>query len=285
MMFLQRTARRCAPLSRSFTAAASATANPSTQQDPSQIILTNALRHVQTTGWSVESLGSGARDAGYPSVAHGMFPRGPIELVEYFMDDVQRQVQDKLALETEDLPVTDRLKRGIQLRLQILAPFIGVWPQAMALGALPQNAPTTVKKLAEMVDDIWVYAGDRSTDMSWYTKRAVLTGVYTSTELFMLTDQSPNYEETWRFLDRRIEEAVALGDVPNNVQDVAGMMSIGIQSLLSTAAALAGPLTHQVVSQVGHQLPNPLSAIPTSKAPLPPVTPPAAPKPTKHPEL
>ncbi|RHY15575.1 hypothetical protein DYB25_001946 [Aphanomyces astaci] len=238
---------------------------------------------VTRTIWSVDSLGSGARDAGYPSVAHGMFPRGPIELVEYFMDDLQHKVQDKLAAETIDLPVTDRLKRGIRFRLELLAPYISVWPQAMALGALPQNAPTTVKKLAEMVDDIWVYAGDRSTDVSWYTKRAVLTGVYTATELFMLTDQSPNHEDTWRFLDRRIEEAIALGDIPNNAQDVAGMLSIGIQSLLSTAAALAGPLTTQVVQQVGQHVPNPLTAFPSTAFPFQtpssstPVAPTAAP--------
>ncbi|KAG9413682.1 Ubiquinone biosynthesis protein coq9, mitochondrial [Aphanomyces cochlioides] len=301
-MFLQRSIRRIGLSSRAFTSAASAATplEPPKQQDPSQVILTHGLRHVNTSGWTLESLGNGARDAGFPSVAHGMFPRGPIELVEYFMDDVQRQVQDKLAAETEDLPVTDRLKRGIKFRLEILAPYLSMWPQAMALGALPQNAPTTVKKLAEMIDDIWVYAGDRSTDMSWYTKRAVLTGVYTSTELFMLTDQSPNHEETWRFLDRRIEEAIALGELPNNAQDVAGMLSIGVQSLLSTAAALAGPLTHQVVTQVSQHVPNPLSAIPNPiVSPPPPVSTPVSPhvttpasttastpaKPTKYPEL
>ena len=32
-----------------------------------------------------------------------------------------------------------------------------------------------------MVDDIWYWAGDRSTDFNWYTKRALLAGIYTST--------------------------------------------------------------------------------------------------------
>ncbi|OQS07130.1 ubiquinone biosynthesis protein COQ9 [Thraustotheca clavata] len=248
-------------------------------EDPSVTILSNALRHVQSTGWSIESLGQGARDAGFPSIAHGMFPRGPIELVEFFMDDWQRQVQVKLAAEpldeNNDFVATDRLKRGVQIRLQLLAPYLHVWPQAMALGALPQNAPTTMRKLAQMADDIWFFAGDRSTDISWYTKRAVLTGIYTATELFMLTDTSENFEETWKFLDRRVEEAIALGDLPHNVGDIAGMMSIGLQSLLSTAAALAGPLSSQVVAQVANQVPNPLSSIPTMTAsrPAAPVAP------------
>ncbi|OQR84315.1 ubiquinone biosynthesis protein COQ9 [Achlya hypogyna] len=252
--------------------------------DPSQTILTNAMKHVQTSGWTIEALGQGARDAGFPSIAHGMFPRGPIELVDFFMDDWQAKMQAALAAEpidaTSEYVATDRLKRGVQIRLQLLAPYLHVWPQAMALGALPQNAPTTMKKLAQAADDIWFFAGDRSTDLSWYTKRALLTGIYAATELFMLTDASPNYEETWKFLDRRVEEAIALGDLPQNAGDIAGMVSIGLQSLLSTTAALAGPLSSQVVAQVVQQVPNPLSAIPTMTAPRPPVqTAPMDPKP------
>ena len=88
----------------------------------------------------------------------------------------------------------------------------------MALGALPQNASNTVKSLATLVDDIWYAAGDLSTDGSWYMKRAVLTGVYVSTELFMLTDKSEGYQATWDFLDERLHEAAGLGDVPENVR-------------------------------------------------------------------
>lgn len=53
------------------------------------------------------------------------------------------------------------------------------------------NAATALKQRAILMDDIWHAAGDRSTDMDWYTKRALLGGVYTATELYMLTDYSP----------------------------------------------------------------------------------------------
>lgn len=62
------------------------------------------------------------------------------------------------------------------------------------LQAHPMNAATALKQRAVLMDDIWHAAGDRSTDMDWYTKRALLGGVYTATELYMLTDYSPgNY--------------------------------------------------------------------------------------------
>lgn len=38
--------------------------------------------------------------------------------------------------------------------------------QALGILLLPQNIPTSLKLLTTMVDDIWHYAGDQSTDVS-----------------------------------------------------------------------------------------------------------------------
>ena len=51
----------------------------------------------------------------------------------------------------------------------------------MALKAFPANTPSALQTLTLMVDDMWYWAGDRSTDFSWYTKRALLTSIYVST--------------------------------------------------------------------------------------------------------
>jgi ubiquinone biosynthesis protein COQ9 len=60
-------------------------------------------------------------------------------------------------------------------------PILHYWPQALSLMTMPQNAPTTLQQLSELVDEMWFLAGDRSTGMNWYSKRALLAGVYTST--------------------------------------------------------------------------------------------------------
>ena len=75
-----------------------------------------------------------------------------------------------------------------------------------------------------MLDDIWHYAGDRSTDFNWYTKRGILAAVYCSTgrwacacchgyirffptpELYMTQDNSVDFQDTWSFMARRFED-------------------------------------------------------------------------------
>lgn len=63
----------------------------------------------------------------------------------------------------------------------MLIPYMEKWPQAMAIKAFPYNVPSALENLALMVDDVWYYSGDRSTDFNWYTKRGLLALVYSST--------------------------------------------------------------------------------------------------------
>jgi ubiquinone biosynthesis protein COQ9 len=59
-------------------------------------------------------------------------------------------------------------------------------------------------------DEIWEALGDTSDDINWYTKRATLSGVYSSTVLYWLGDDSPDHSATWAFLDRRIDDVMQI---------------------------------------------------------------------------
>lgn len=52
---------------------------------------------------------------------------------------------------------------------------------------------------------------------NWYTRRAVLTGIYNTTELVMMQDSSPDFEETWRFLENRVADAMNMGNTADQV--------------------------------------------------------------------
>lgn len=53
------------------------------------------------------------------------------------------------------------------------------------------NVPTSFKQRAMLVDEIWHAVGDEASDIDWYVKRTILGGIYSSTEVYMLTDSSP----------------------------------------------------------------------------------------------
>ena len=61
--------------------------------------------------------------------------------------------------------------------------------------------------------------GDTSDDLNWYSKRAILSGVYGSTVLYWLGDASEGHAATWAFLDRRIEDVMRFEKFKSGVKD------------------------------------------------------------------
>lgn len=83
--------------------------------------------------------------------------------------------------------------------------------KALAVMAQPSYVPASLKELAMLSDEMWYLAGDKAVDSSWYTKRASLSMVYSTSELFMTNDKSPGFVDTRKFLDRRLEEVTTVG--------------------------------------------------------------------------
>ncbi|CAL9768653.1 unnamed protein product [Musa acuminata subsp. burmannicoides] len=183
-------------------------------------VLRAALPHVVRMGWSESAMIAGARDAGVSPAIVGSIPRKEAALVEFFMDDCLQKLIDKVESgdELKDLILSNRLGKLIRIRLKMQAPYISKWPQALSIQAQPANLPTSFKQRAELVDEIWHAAGDSGSDIDWYVKRTVLGGIYSTTEVYMVTDHSLEFQDTWRFLDRCIKDAF---DFQKTVQEAA----------------------------------------------------------------
>ena len=211
-------------------------------------ILENALQYVPQFGWTVEALAAGAEEEGLPPVAHGVISRGPVELVEHFSStstahaiSEAREYFDEAQKADQHLGMTDKIKFATRKRLEMIVPHTDSWPQAMALGALPQNAPSTMKSIGDTIDSIWTACGDYSdsSSTSYYTKRGMLSGIYISTEMYMLTDTSKDFKDTWDFLDRQIDTVISLSADIRHIPQVTGTVNNGLTSLFSTVASMA----------------------------------------------
>ena len=78
-----------------------------------------------------------------------------------------------------------------------------------------------------------------SRDVNWYTKRATLSAVYSTTVLYWLGDDSIEHEETWAFLDRRIENVMQFEKVKGQMRDQKSLQTLfaGPAKLLSKIRA------------------------------------------------
>jgi len=174
------------------------------------------MLHVERLGWTEAALRAGAQDLGLSPAAAGMAQRGAAELVEHHVRSLNREFARRFAgaaPELRALPTPLQLSRALRARLEMNIPHIGNWPQALALMSRPSNSPAAAALLTELVDDVWHMVGDRSVDTTWYTKRGALAAVYVAMDLYMLTDTSPGFSDTWEALERRIADMETAGDL------------------------------------------------------------------------
>ncbi|KAJ8398677.1 hypothetical protein AAFF_G00422050 [Aldrovandia affinis] len=211
-------------------------------------ILTAALDFVPQHGWSVEAISAGAETLGLSSASTGMFTNGAGDLVLHFITQCNTQLTESLAEEhnqvqlgqAEPKEMAQFLRDAVETRLRMLIPYIETWPQAMSILLLPHNIPDSLKHLSTLIDDIWYYAGDRSTDLNWYTRRAALTGIVNTTELVMLQDSSHDFQDTWAFLDNRIQDIMNMASTAKKVQSSGEAVVQGLMGAAVTLKNLTG---------------------------------------------
>jgi ubiquinone biosynthesis protein COQ9 len=204
-----------------------------TQTDPKTQLLTAALPHVPFDGWSEATFQAAIDDTELePGVAQTACPRGAVDLALAYHEAGDAQMRSRLA-ETDlpELRFRDRIAMAVRLRLDVVEDKELV-RRGMALFALPVYAADGAKAIWGTCDHIWTALGDKSEDINWYTKRATLSGVYGSTVLYWLGDDSPDHFKTWEFLDRRIDDVMQFEKFKAQARD---------NKLLSSL--MAGPLS------------------------------------------
>jgi ubiquinone biosynthesis protein COQ9 len=163
------------------------------------------LVNVPFDGWTKRALLAGVRSAGMPDdEADLLFPLGVADMIATFSDLADRRMEEAAASEVSEPRFSGRVRGVIALRLRQNRQYKEAIRRALAVLALPMHARTGAATLTRTVDAILHAAGDRSADFSWYTKRAMLAGVYSATILFWLRDMSEDDADTLAFLDRRM---------------------------------------------------------------------------------
>ena len=186
-----------------------------------QLILA-ALPHVPFDGWSSRAMRHAARDCGLDqAAADRAFPYGAADMVAAFSRLADRRMIE--ALDAQDLAamkVRQRISVGVRMRLEAWTPHREAVRRGLAILALPTNTGTAVRCLYDTVDAIWYAAGDTATDWNFYSKRALLAGVYSATILYWLDDRSEGATDSWAFLDRRIDDVMRIPKVRARLKNV-----------------------------------------------------------------
>ncbi len=175
-------------------------------------IIAHALPLVPFDGWTQAALRKAALEAGYRKTdVIRVFPGGAIDAVDRFLADADDAMAAQMkGYHLETMKIRERITTAVRLRIELHAPHREALRRALALQAVPFHAWHGVQSVYRTVDAIWHSIGDASTDFNFYTKRLTLAAVYAATLRFWLDDMSAGSQQSWAFLDRRIEDVMKI---------------------------------------------------------------------------
>lgn len=171
-------------------------------------VLAAAMGHAAFDGWSETTLQAALTDSDTPpALGRALFPRGGIDLAVAYHQQGDQAMREALA--AQDLAsVRYSARVGLAVKARLQAVDRELVRRGSALFSLPQHAAEGARLIWGTADAIWTALGDESRDINWYSKRATLSAVYGATVLFWLGDHSDDSQETWAFLDRRLENVM-----------------------------------------------------------------------------
>jgi ubiquinone biosynthesis protein COQ9 len=128
------------------------------------------------------------------------FPGGQAQMIDAWFDWVDREMLAAFPPERiASMKIRERIRELVLFRLEAMRPYREALRRALAILAQPHNLPDAARLAWRAADRIWRVAGDNATDFNHYSKRAILVGVYGSTSLVFLDDESAGLADTRPF--------------------------------------------------------------------------------------
>lgn len=158
-------------------------------------------------GWNKAAVDLAAEQLGIaPEIATLAFEGEPLGMIDAWFAHIDAAMLAACPPERlSAMKIRARIAALVESRLNAIAQNKEALRRALSILALPQNMAHAGKLGWRAADLMWRAAGDVAVDYNHYTKRTLLTGIYTATLLVFLNDESEDHADTRAFLARRIE--------------------------------------------------------------------------------
>ena len=133
-----------------------------------------------------------------------LFPEGNIDLIKFAFEQLNSDLEVYCRqIDLIRLPIHKRIRKVLLSKISLMnkdKPFY----RAIFLNLLiPKKNFSLSSQLYNSVDQLWFIAGDSSTDFNFYTKRLILSGIYSRVMLSFFNNN--NQEELENILDESLK--------------------------------------------------------------------------------
>ena len=160
-----------------------------------------------------------------------LFPNGYMDILNFALSQVNEALEKKIKkINIINFPVSKRVKKILSLRLNILNEDKIFYKKTFNHLLLPHNTKLMKKNLYDTVDNIWYFAGDNSTDFSFYTKRFSLAIIYVNA-LFVFYNK--NIQESELNIENNLKKISKIPKIKNRFAFIKDNLPIFLKGILN----------------------------------------------------
>ena len=182
-------------------------------------LMTQMLDYVPDLGWSWNALHKAAKNNKNPKNSNRdelqtLFDNKISNIIGTFNDKLDEDMYEIFNAEKDkNMGTTGTVKNLILSRLKASANYKGIIKTSLHIMAQPSNAFDAFNQVMKTSNKIWEITGDTSMGGTFYSKRLILSGVYSSTLAHWLAKETRSIEESEDFLDRRLDDVKNIGKI------------------------------------------------------------------------
>jgi ubiquinone biosynthesis protein COQ9 len=202
-------------------------------------VLDAALDEAAFEGWNAKTFARACEAAGYSEGEVQLYcPDGVLDLIESWSRQCDAGAREAIEASNANR-IRDKVAGAVMARLDQMAGYEDAASRARGRLLLPDGLDRGRKLTWATSDMIWRAIGDKSTDYNFYTKRTILSGVFTTTFMVWAEDHDPDKVRTREFLDRRIDnvmqfekvkaQAIKIGDRLPDLTRLASRLRYGFE--------------------------------------------------------
>jgi len=146
-----------------------------------------------------------------------LFPEGNIDLIKFTIEQLNKELEEYCKkIDLIRLPVHKRIKKVLLSKISLMNKNKLFYRSIFLNLLIPKKNFSLSNQLYNSVDQIWFIAGDSSTDFNFYTKRLILSGIYSRVILFFFNNN--NQEELENILDESLKRVSKIPEIKSKLK-------------------------------------------------------------------
>jgi len=146
-----------------------------------------------------------------------LFPDGYKQMLKLSLDYLNYELENICSqCDFIRMPVHKRIKKIIITKVNLMNKHKDFYRRTFYFLLIPINYKLLTAYLYKSVDLMWYISGDNSTDFNFYTKRMILSGVYSSVILHFISND--NLLETEKKLDNNLLKVSKIPVIKEKIQ-------------------------------------------------------------------